>query len=148
MDSLQLIKGNLWEYHCGGDIVAVTIGGLLQKNGLCVMPSGCARQAAELFPALPSILGEQIKKYGLHVFDLGNRIVSFPVENDPFENPDLKIIEQSCHELVELVNYKQWKRVVVPRPGCGRGGLSWNEVEPILKNYFDARFYLINDGKK
>lgn len=148
MKQPHLISGDLWDHHRNGTVVAITTGGLLRKDGSCSMPSGCARQAADRFPSLPYTLGEQIKNFGMHVFDLGNRVVSFPVENSPFENPELRIIEQSCHELVELVNYKQWEKVIVPRPGCGRGGLSWNEVEPILKKCLDARFCIINDGKK
>ncbi len=148
MKQPHLISGDLWDHHRNGAVVAITTGGLLRNDGSCPMPSGCARQAADRFPSLPYTLGEQIKSFGMHVFDLGNRVISFPVENSPFENPELRIIEQSCHELVELVNYKQWERVVVPRPGCGGGGLFWNEVEPILKKYLDARFCIINDGKK
>lgn len=148
MDKPHLISGNLWEHHRQGAVVAITTGGLLRKDGRCSMPGGCARQAAERFPTLPYTLGEQIRRFGLHVFDLGHRIVAFPVENSPLENPELRIIEQSCRELVELVNYKHWDRIIVPRPGCGRGGLSWDEVAPMVGNYFDARFYIIDNGEK
>lgn len=147
MQTLQLLSGNLWEYHRNGAIIAITTGGQRLKDGRCAMPSGCARQAADRFPTLPFTLGEQIRNFGLHVFDLGQRIVSFPVENTPFENPELRIIDQSCRELVELTNYKQWPEIIVPRPGCGRGGLSWKEVEPVLQRYFDDRFYIITDGE-
>jgi len=148
MKKPQLISGNLWEYHHNGAVIAITTGGLLLKDGRCAMPSGCARQAADQFPSLPHTLGEQIRNFGMHVFDLGQRIVSFPVENSPFENPELRIIERSCRELIELVNYKQWEKIIVPRPGCGRGGLSWKEVEPLLERYFDDRFYIINNERE
>ncbi|MEE4253662.1 MAG: ADP-ribose-binding protein [Desulfuromusa sp.] len=147
MSKPHLISGNLWEHHRNGVVVAITTGGLLQKDGRCSMPSGCARQAADRFPSLPHTLGEQIRNFGMHVFDLGQRIVSFPVENSPYENPELRIIEQSCCELIELVNYKQWEKIIVPRPGCGQGGLSWKEVEPVLGRYFDDRFYIINNER-
>jgi len=139
----QLIYGDLWEHHNNGDIIAITTGALIDKMGCCAMPKGCARQAADQYPDLPYILGEQIKKFGSHVFDIGHKMVSFPVEQSPFENPEIKIVNQSCKELVELTDYKGWHRVVVPRPGYGHGGLSWNEVKPLLDLHFDQRFYII-----
>ena len=141
---MNLITGDLWNYHQQGYVVAITTGGMVQKDGTCAMPRGCARQAADKFDMLAYTLGEQIKFHGMHVFDLGNKIVSFPVETSPFERPELNIIEQSCIELVELCNYKQWNKVVVPRPGCGFGGLSWPDVRPILEIHFDERFMIIS----
>lgn len=147
MSALQLISGDLWEQHELGHVVAITTGGLVGKDGLCAMPRGTARQAALKFPTLPYVLGNQIRKYGMHVFDLGNRIVSFPVENSPFENPELSIIDRSCAELSELADYKGWSHIVVPRPGCGHGGLQWNDVRPILEQHLDKRFHIIDAGQ-
>ncbi|PLX97524.1 MAG: ADP-ribose-binding protein [Desulfuromonas sp.] len=141
---MQLIGGDLWEFHRQGAVIAVTTGGLVKKDGSCAMPNGCARQAAERYPKIPYVLGEQIRHFGMHVFDLGNRIVAFPVENSPYENPELGIIARSCRELVELADYKGWCDIVVPRPGCGMGGLQWKEVAPILAAHFDERFRIID----
>jgi hypothetical protein len=143
MTELNMITGDLWDYHQRGDVIAITTGGLLRKNGACAMPRGCARQAADRFPQLPYVLGEQIRRHGLHVFDLGNKIVAFPVEQTPYETPAPKIIRRSCTELVELTDYKGWTRVIVPRPGCGGGGLQWNDIEKILESTFDDRFLII-----
>ena len=141
---LHEIVGDLWQEHADGAVVAITTNGMLTKDGKAVMLRGCARQARERFPALPQILGNQLLNHGRHVFDLGSRIVSFPVEVDPYQNPELEIIEDSCRELVELADYKSWKKVVVPRPGCGGGGLEWPAVRAILQEYFDERFYVIS----
>lgn len=138
------IVGDLWEKHASGAIIAITIGGRVTNSGKSIMLRGCARQAAERFPELLQIHGSLLINHGNHVFDLGRRIVSIPVEADPYQTPDLKLIEQSCRELVELTEYKGWQQVVVPRPGCGGGGLSWAEVKPILENYLDDRFYVIS----
>ena len=137
------IIGDLWKEHAGGAVVAITTSSLLTNDGKAVMLRGCARQARGRFPDLPQILGEQLLNHGNHVFDLGRRIVSFPVEIDPYRNPELGIIEESCRELVELTEYKGWQKVVVPRPGCGGGGLEWPVVRPILQRYLDERFYVI-----
>lgn len=137
------MTGSLWREHAAGSVVAITTNGLVTKKGDVPMLRGCARQARERFPEIPRTLGGLIRQYGSHVFDLGHRIVSFPVEENPYQIPDLRLIEQSCRELVELVDYKQWNRVVVPRPGCGGGGLAWSEVRPVLERHFDQRFYII-----
>lgn len=136
-------EGNIWDY-AGQAIVAVTTGGLVGRNGKAAMPRGCARQAAERYPELPQILGERIARQGNHVHLLPHGIVSFPVEETPFEIADPKLILRSAKELVALADREGWSEVVVPRPGCGGGGLSWSEVGPLLSDIFDDRFLIIH----
>ena len=138
------LSGNLWDFHARGEFVAITTGGLIGKNGNCAMPRGCAAQARKLFPGIDQTLGQAISRHGNRVHYLGNRIVSFPVENSPYENPELRIIERSCRELVALVNQSGCERIIVPRPGCGGGGLEWSEVRNILARIFDDRFLVIS----
>ena len=137
------LSGDLWEFHNQGWVVAITTNGKVGGNGRNVMARGTARQAAERFPALPQLLGEKISRDGNHVFDLGAGLVSFPVEHTPWEVPDLRLIRQSGRELRELADTRGWQRIIVPRPGCGGGGLSWGEVRPLLEPYFDERFLII-----
>lgn len=136
-------EGNIWD-HVGRAIIAVTTGGLVGINGKAVMPRGCARQAAERFPELPQLLGEMIAGRGNHVHLLSYGIVSFPVEETPFEIADPKLILRSARELVALADREGWREVVVPRPGCGGGGLSWSEVRPLLADILDDRFLIIH----
>jgi len=138
------LQGDLWEEHARGAVVVITTGGQVNRDGCCAMPRGCARQARERFAGLDWTLGQLIRAHGNHVFDLGRRVVSFPVENSPLEVPSLVLIEQSCRELVDLTGYKGWGEMVVPRPGCGGGGLEWPTVRPILEKYFDERFLVIH----
>ena len=137
------LTGDLWDFHARGDVVAITTGGAVDKNGACLMPRGCAAQARERFPGIEKVLGGLLSRYGNHVYDIGNRIVSFPVENSPFEVPDSRIIERSCRELVALADRSGWRRIIVPRPGCGGGGMEWSAVRNILATVFDARFHII-----
>jgi hypothetical protein len=137
------IHGNLWDY-LGRAVIGITTGGQLSREGTCLMLRGCAAQARERFPDLPKILGNLIRERGNHVFYLGEGIFSFPVENGPFEVPDNRLIERSCRELVALADARGWPEVILPRPGCGTGGLEWSSVRPILKGYFDHRFRIIS----
>lgn len=140
---MKEIRGDLWDFYDKA-IVVITTGGLVTMRSECAMPRGCARQARDRFPGLALRLGLLIQEKGNHVHDLGNGLVSFPVENSPYERPDLRLIERSCRELVSLTNLNRWPEVVVPRPGCGAGGLSWGEVRPILERHFDDRFLVID----
>jgi hypothetical protein len=55
----------------------------------------------------------------------------------------LDIIRKSAHELVAMADKFGWKRVVLPRPGCGAGELSWDDVRPLLEAILDDRFKAI-----
>lgn len=56
---------------------------------------------------------------------------------------DIEIIKRSAYELVKLVNTTDWSTVLIPRPGCGAGELSWDVVEPILSDILDDRFIAV-----
>ncbi|MEZ4600081.1 MAG: ADP-ribose-binding protein [Syntrophotaleaceae bacterium] len=137
------ICGNLWDF-LGRTPLGITTGGAVGPKGDCIMLRGCARQARDRFPSLPQKLGTLILTRGNHVFSLGDGIFSFPVENSPFEFPDLRLIERSCQELLALVAAQGWPEVVLPRPGCGTGGLEWPTVRPLLESCFDDRFLIIS----
>lgn len=54
------------------------------------------------------------------------------------------LIFESAIQLVALANEFGWKRIIVPRPGCGAGGLKWESVRPILFPIFDDRFIIVH----
>ncbi|WP_316348570.1 ADP-ribose-binding protein [Desulfuromonas acetoxidans] len=137
------VNADMWSY-LEKAVIAITTGGAVSRSGRCAMPRGCAAQARERFPGLDQQLGRLILAHGNHVYCLEHGLVSFPVEATPYEVPSLALIEQSCDELVTLADEKGWRQVVVPRPGCGGGGLSWGDVRPIIERYFDDRFIIIS----
>lgn len=139
---MREISGDIWEYRETA-IVAITTNGQVGKNGRVAMGHGVAAQAARLFPELPVLLARRIAEAGNHVHYLGNRIVSFPVEHSPYQLPDPRLIERSARELVAMADERGWQSLIVPRPGCGGGGLSWGDVRPILEACFDGRFTVI-----
>lgn len=55
----------------------------------------------------------------------------------------LDIIERSAKELLALANENDWQTIIIPRPGCGAGELSWVEVKPLLNKILDDRFCAI-----
>ena len=142
------IKGNLWD-HEDADIICITTNGTVKKNGRAVMGKGCALEAKEKYKDIDKVLGNLITQIGNQAFVvLGTfhrpRIVSFPTKHNWWEKSDLQLIEMSCQLLLDYVNEKDFKKIVLPRPGCGNGLLKWEVVKSILEKYFDDRFYIVS----
>jgi hypothetical protein len=136
--------GDIWEHAVRGDIIVITTNGSLTRDGRAVFGRGVAKQAVLRFPGIADTLGRLLAEQGSHVFDLGCGIVSFPVEETAWSQPDLRIIARSAEELRLLADRSGWRLVVVPRPGCGGGGLAWKDVQPLLAPWFDERFVVIS----
>ncbi len=137
------VIGDIWGY-AEKAVIVITTNGSLTKGGRAVIGRGVARQALLRFPEIADILGRQIAEHGSHVFDLGGGIVSFPVEETAWSLPDLRIISRSAQELRQLADHSGWQKVLVPRPGCGGGGLAWRDVRPLLLPWLDERFVVIS----
>lgn len=142
-------QGNIW--FSGADAICITTNGIVKKTGEAVMGKGIAAEAAQLYPFLPGLLGNNLTLTGNHCYDfymtprLGqtswippNVIITFPTKNDWKDNSDKMLILQSSIELFKLTQeHTEWKRVAIPRPGCGLGKLNWEEdVKPILNHIF------------
>ena len=139
---MQELTGNLWDF-LGKGVLVITTNGYVTRDGRAILGQGVARQAGTFFPRLAMELGAALLEGGNHVHELGNGLVSFPVEDSPWSLPDLRLIRRSARELRELTDLKGWPLVVVPRPGCGGGGLAWHDVAPVLCGSFDTRFAVI-----
>lgn len=137
------VVGDIWEYE-GRAVIAITTNGSLTPDGRAIFGRGVARQALLRRPDLAEKLGRLLAERGSHVFDLGGGMVSFPVEESPWSLPDLRLISRSAEELRQLADQSGWDRIVVPRPGCGGGGLAWKDVGPLLEPWLDDRFLLIS----
>ena len=133
---------DIWDY-LGKGVIAITTSGSLTRGGKAVMGRGVARQALLRFPNLPDELGRLLQEHGNHVHPLLDGLVSFPVEESAWACPELRLIARSAKELRQLADREGWEMVVVPRPGCGGGGLEWREVRPLLEKHFDERFVVV-----
>lgn len=136
-------KGDLWTY-AGRGVLVVTTNGSVTRDGRGVLGRGCCRQAADRFPGLQRRLGELIRANGNHVQLLVDGLVSFPVEESAWSLPDPALISRSAAELRSLADREGWGTIIVPRPGCGGGGLSWDAIRPLVAPWFDDRFIVVN----
>lgn len=82
--------------------------------------------------------GENIVGHAKKKFKVGDTVPGY------LAKAELSIIEESARALRRLADQNpEWKRIVIPRPGCGAGELTWTDVKPILERYFDERFSVI-----
>jgi len=53
---------------------------------------------------------------------------------------DLDLIARSLNELVSLCDRHSLENIILPRPGCGAGELSFDKVKPLVDEILDDRF--------
>ena len=137
--------GNLW--LADADVRVITTNGTIKKNGRCVMGRGCAAEAAAKWPNFPAMLGQHLQENGnvpgKFTTPDGNLVVSFPVKHHWFQVADIKLIRESAVYLRAMAGTYGWHSVVMPRPGCGNGGLLWSDVRPVIEPILDDRFAVI-----
>jgi hypothetical protein len=136
---MKVIKNNIWKYHNPGYVV-ITTNGNINKNGECIMGKGIALEAKQRYPNLPYLLGQNIQVLGNHVFwYLDAHIITFPTKHNWRDKSSLELIEQSAKELlntyVKALQTGVSPDIYMPKPGCGNGGLTWEEVEPVIEPY-------------
>jgi len=157
--------GNLWEYFYSGEAaVVIPTNGNINNFGHNVMNKGLAKEAKELFPLLPKLVGKAIKRLGGHnsVFlyrfptdKVGenvkkeNYVFTFPTKYNHWDDKsNLSLIEFSANALVRTLDnlgkVLGIDKVVLPLVGCGCGSLDWEgEVKPILAKILDDRFLVV-----
>ena len=145
---MKEIRGDIFDLMIGDfDAFCITTNGVVKRNGACVMGRGIAQTCRDRFPGIDKRLGRRILNAGNHVYQLGQyedgRILSFPVKKRWDEKAILPLIERSCHELNTLVEKKGFDRVLLPRPGCGNGGLSWRDVKPVIAPILSDKIYVV-----
>lgn len=139
------VIGNLWTYPA--DVRVITTNGTVKKNGECVMGRGCALEAKKKYPTLPKLLGQVIVGIGNEPFwfplaSADAPLVTFPVKHNWHERADIELIKSSAEKIANMRALEE-RTIVLPRPGCGNGGLRWEDVKPVLEPILDDRFHVI-----
>ena len=151
---MKEIVGDIWDYHKQGLWIVITTNGTVKTNGEAVMGRGVALQAKQKFRNIADWVGWSLRARGNHcaIYTIQLRVddrlvasgvITFPVKHDWQGRADIQLIEQSCQELVKLVEQENPEKIYMVRPGCGNGGLDWKDVKPILEKYLDDRFVVV-----
>lgn len=147
---MKTAQADLWTTPC--DARCITTNGTVKANGRAVMGRGTAKQATQRYGGMALALGRLIEARGLHVEVVldqrgaadGVPLVVFPVKYSWDEPASLTLIERSARELVTRAGIEGWQTVLLPRPGCGNGQRTWEEVAPILAPILDDRFVVVS----
>lgn len=135
---------DLWSVR--GIPIGITTNGSVTRAGLAVMGRGCALEAARRMPTIRRELGARLREAGNHVHWFpAHGLFTFPVKHRWDERADLALIRRSAQELVRLADVSGWTCAVLPRPGCGNGGRTWEEVRPILADLLGDRFIIVTN---
>lgn len=141
-------REDLWTAEA--DLRVITTNPIVNAKGQAVMGRGCALEAKTRFPGLEVRFARLLKEHGNRPMRLarlsdGSDLATFPVKHHWKEGADLDLIARSAALLVELADKFGYGSVLVPRPGCGNGRLSWEgDVRPILAPIFDDRFTIVH----
>lgn len=137
--------GDLWETPASWRLV--TTNGILNSGDELVMGAGVALQAKQRFPGLPQKLGRWVLEYGNRPFFCKTEgIISFPTKYHWKDHSNIVLIWESAKRIVEIADKFQLRSIVSPRPGCGRGGLTWDFVKPHIEDVLDDRFTILSKG--
>ncbi|MDP9486325.1 MAG: hypothetical protein M3Q49_11190 [Actinomycetota bacterium] len=143
---MKEIEANLWSTPA--DLRVITTNGVTRSDGAAVMGRGCALEAKRRITGLEYHFGKLLKEHGNRVMRLtdpkkGAALASFPVKWHWKEKASAALIGRSARQLVELADRFGYERIILPRAGCGNGGLSWTDVRPILEVLLDDRFTVV-----
>jgi len=148
---MREITGDLWDhYGAENTIVLITTNGYVKQNGEAVMGRGCAKEAKDRFLGIAIELGRMISLNGNKPHYITTplwQMATFPVKYAWYEKASLKLIGQSAAWLKKEAEYKTEITFVLPRPGCGNGGLLWREVRPLLENLPDNVWVISRTGE-
>jgi hypothetical protein len=155
---MQVLKCNIFNECKSGDALCITTNAVVNKEGKLIMGAGIAKDFRDNFKDVDKVLGNYVTKYGNRVFRVGEvevkvgsepgktvTIFSFPTKSNWRDKSDLKLIEQSCIQLKQVVEkFKIEGDIYVPAPGCSNGGLDWTqEVKPVVERHLVEDRYKI-----
>lgn len=140
---------DLWTPGEEGLLRVITTNPIVNGKGQAVMGRGCALEAKTRFPGLERRFARLLKEHGNRPMRLarlsdGSALATFPVKHHWKQEADPDLIVRSAELLVELVDRFGYGLVLLPRPGCGNGRLSWErDVRPLLVPVLDDRFTIV-----
>ena len=144
---MKEIVGNVWDMLDENSAVCILTNNTVIQNYnpmtmshyvSNVMGGGIAREAADRNPGLKNLCGQAILdgNYSLGKdSQTGAEMLRFPTKDQVQFGSDMKIIADSLIMLEEYINKNPNKKIYLPRPGCGLGGLDWEDVKELCEHY-------------
>lgn len=160
MENMKEHKGDLWElveriqnYGKEPPLIMVPTNGYVKKNGRGVAGAGVAKQARDRFEDFDLALGQALTERGNVVSYLGTwneeqykfPLFSFPTKTHWRSNSDTDLIRVSMQYTKGLAEKIPSRLILIPRPGCGNGNLSWEtSVKEIVEEFYHERMIIVS----
>lgn len=126
---LNEIIGDVWNFADKDTIVCILTNNTVLKNGCNVMGAGIALEAKNRVKDLEKICGKAIVDNELFLVKdpvSGAWLIRFPTKYKVDDRTaDIDLIRESLEALTAIAKTYPNKKILLPRPGCGCGGLSW-----------------------
>jgi hypothetical protein len=128
------ITGDVWEfYKQPKSVICIPTNGDINCYGDAIMGRGVAAQAKLRCNFIDTELGGCIIANGNIINWLDHGLVlSFPVKHHWNEKANFDLIQKSRDELKKIATFLDEHKFYLPRPGCGNGGLDYNDVRPLM----------------
>lgn len=134
---MKIIKEDILKWWHKGYYILIPTNGWVNSQGEAASGRGLAMQVKKLFGNFSKILGKLLIDSGNQVYVIDKiRLITFPTKGYWKDPSRLNLIEESCKQLANILIDHLTIKLVMPKVGCGNGGLEWNQVEPILNEYF------------
>ena len=137
----MIVKQDLWNLVDLPAIYVVTTNSYIKNNGSLVMGRGAASQAVNKIPGIAFDCGKAIANVGdpysflviHHPTQIKAGFGIFQVKRFWGSDAELSLIEQSANRLSEFARKYPNLTIRMNYPGIGNGGLSREDVEPLIK---------------
>jgi O-acetyl-ADP-ribose deacetylase (regulator of RNase III) len=134
-------------HYCHGNLLQSNAEALVNTvNCVGVMGKGIALQFKQAFPDnftryKKACKANAVKTGSMFVAPTGNLfnprwIINFPTKTHWRAASQLAHIEQGLVDLVRVIREHDIRSIAVPPLGCGNGGLSWQQVQPLIEASF------------
>lgn len=143
------IRGDFFHLADSGEYEAIVIpvNAILDSHGNLVMGAGVALSAKEKWPWMPGALGpfHTMSSICIRRENMPFAVLTMQTKMDWRKDSNLELIQNSASSMSKYVDSNKWKKVLLPRVGCGKGRLTWEEVQPILAPILDDRYYVTRE---
>lgn len=140
------IQANIFDIYKNYNAICCTTNSVVTKSGELVMGAGIAKEFKTKYPWLPRRWGQIIKdRQYTYVYILVTlmkkepHLIYFQTKIDWKLPAEYNLIEESALHLSMLTDMMNWKKILLPRPGCTNGGADWDDIARRIR-FLDDRF--------
>ena len=139
---------DVWDWHRFGAWVVVPTNTEVRRDGSAVMGAGVAKAAAERFGDLEERYGRSLRAGRPFIALSDLRLLLAPTKQRWRQPSTLEMVEEAAARVRRWSDGHPTEAMIsVPAFGCGRGGLGWDVVEPVLRAHLNGpRFHLCSPG--